>query len=175
MNQFLLSLLLCHSLLANDQLLGSEVAKLSEREKQTQARSPEESLKTKTIAVNLVSIPSLPSITSGLRMLCTPVSDFIHGSLDVGGSKWGKLQFTKGATGAPSEYRGTVAATCTLAMQRLRDVAFSKSAWDVILPQAPRGILTKTHSSSSLARSLAASRKAHGHTPRFFHGLDSYG
>ena len=46
--------------------------------------SPEENLKTKTIAMNFVSIPFLPSITSGIRMMCAPVFDFMHGSLEVG-------------------------------------------------------------------------------------------
>ena len=71
-------------------------------------------------------------------MVCAPVFDFMHGSLEVGGSKWDELQFIKRVTGAPREYRGIVAAVCKLegiAMQGLRYVAFNKSAWGVILPQ----------------------------------------
>ena len=56
--------------------------------------------------------------------------------MNVGGAKWDKLQYAKGATGTAREYRGTVAATCKLedvAMADLRALAFSTTAWDVIL------------------------------------------
>ena len=101
--------------------------------------SPDENWKTNTIALKFVSTPSLPSTVPGLRMIDTPVFDMMHASLDVGGSKWDKLQFAKRANGEPREStRGTVAATCKLeglAMQGLKDVAFDESKWGIIFPQ----------------------------------------
>ena len=100
------------------------------------AQEPKENEKTRNVAMRFVSIPTLSSITIGLRKACAPVFNMMHSTLDVGGARWDKLQYAKGAKGEPREYRATVAATCKhegIAMQELRDLAYDATQWDVII------------------------------------------
>ena len=82
-----------------------------------------------------VDRPSLESDTCAIKMISAPVNNLMHGSLEMGGAPWDKLQYAKAANGNPREYRATNAALLKLetkANAALRVVVFNDNRWGVI-------------------------------------------
>ena len=99
------------------------------------ASSPEDNIKDRKTAMAFVSVPSLAAVVVGLRLIITPMFNFMHKSLDMGGARWDRLQYAKSAQQQPREYRGWNAATCKLETQALSDlksIAYDASRWEVI-------------------------------------------
>ena len=66
----------------------------------------------------------------------------MHGSIDMGGSKWERLQYARAANSLPREFRATNAAYGKLeltAMEDLKTLATDSREWEVI-PMAHRTV-----------------------------------
>ena len=98
-------------------------------------KSAAEKSKDRNAGIKFASIPNLRSVCTSLRMVCTPMFDFMHSSLDQGGARWERLQYAKATKGLPREYRATNAAQLKLegrASEDLRILATDVSKWEVI-------------------------------------------